>query len=117
MLELAGLPAQPELHADGRSLVPLLDPEPKEQTDRALYWHYPHYHGSGWTPGGAIRKGDWKLIEFWEYDDVELYDLSKDIGEQNDLSSQHPEKVRELQLALDKWRMNIHAVMPVRAKE
>ena len=45
MLELAGLPAQAELHADGRSLVPLLDPEPKEQTD-ALYWHYPHYHGS-----------------------------------------------------------------------
>ena len=89
----------------------------KEQTERALYWHYPHYHGSGWTPGGAIRKGDWKLIEFWEYDDVELYDLSKDIGEQNDLSKQHPEKVRELQLALDKWRMNIHAVMPVRAKK
>ena len=117
MLELAGLPAQPELHADGRSLVPLLDPEHKEQTERALHWHYPHYHGSGWTPGGAIRKGDWKLIEFWEYDDVELYDLSKDIGEQNDLSKQHPEKVRELQLALDKWRINIHAVMPVRAKE
>ena len=117
ILELAGLPLQPELHVDGRSLVPLLDTEPKEQAERELYWHYPHYHGSGWAPGGAIRKGDWKLIEFWEYDDVELYDLSKDIGEQNDLSKQHPEKVRELQLALDKWRTNIHAVMPARAKE
>ncbi|MEC7294512.1 MAG: sulfatase, partial [Planctomycetota bacterium] len=107
ILELAGLPLQPELHVDGRSLVPFLDTEPKEQAERELYWHYPHYHGSGWTPGGAIRKGDWKLIEFWEYDDVELYDLSNDIGEQNDLSTQHPEKVIELQLALDNWRTNI----------
>jgi len=117
ILELAGLPLQPDLHVDGRSLVPFLDTEPKEQAERELYWHYPHYHGSGWTPGGAIRKGDWKLIEFWEYDDVELYDLSKDIGEQNDLSNQHPEKVRELQLALDNWRTSIGAVMPARAKE
>ena len=117
ILELAGLPLQPELHVDGRSLVPFLDTEPKEQAERELYWHYPHYHGSGWAPGGAIRKGDWKLIEFWEYDDVELYDLSKDIGEQNDLSNQHPEKVRELQLALDNWRTSIGAVMPARAKE
>ena len=117
ILELAGLPLQPELHVDGRSLVPFLDTEPKEQAERELYWHYPHYHGSGWAPGGAIRKGDWKLIEFWEYDDVELYDLSKDIGEQNDLSKRHPEKVRELQLALDNWRTSINAVMPARAKE
>lgn len=117
ILELAGLPLQPELHVDGRSLVPFLDTEPKEQAERELYWHYPHYHGSGWAPGGAIRKGDWKLIEFWEYDDVELYDLSKDIGEQNDLSNQHPEKVRELQLALDNWRTSIGAVMPARTKQ
>ena len=117
ILELAGLPLQPELHVDGRSLVPFLDTEPKEQAERELYWHYPHYHGSGWTPGGAIRKGDWKLIEFWEYDDVELYDLSNDIGEQNDLSKQHPEKVRELQLALNNWRTSIGAVMPARTKE
>ena len=117
ILELAGLPLQPELHVDGRSLVPFLDTEPKEQAERELYWHYPHYHGSGWTPGGAIRKGDWKLIEFWEYDDVELYDLSNDIGEQNDLSTQHPEKVIELQLALNNWRTSIGAVMPARTKE
>ena len=117
MLDLAGLPSQTELHTDGRSLVPLLNAEPKEQTERALYWHYPHYHGSGWTPGGAIRKGNWKLIEFWEHDDVELYDLTQDIGEQNDLSKHHPEKVRELQLALVKWRNNIGAVMPIRAGE
>lgn len=117
ILELAGLPLQPELHVDGRSLVPLLDADTKEQTERVLYWHYPHYHGSGWAPGGAIRKGDWKLIEFWEYDDVELYDLSRDIGEQNDLSMHNPEKVRELQLDLANWRDEIAAVMPTRAEE
>ena len=117
MLDLAGLALQPELHADGCSLVSLLDKESKEQAARALYWHYPHYHGSGWTPGGAIRKGNWKLIEFWEYNDVELYDLSKDVGEQNDLSKQHPEKVKELQLDLAHWRNGIGAVMPTRVEE
>ena len=117
MLDLAGLDLQPELHTDGHSLVPLLDKNPKEQNERTLYWHYPHYHGSGWTPGGAIRKGNWKLIEFWEYDDVELYDLSQDVGEQNDLSKQHPEKVKELRSDLAGWRTGIGAVMPKRVEE
>lgn len=94
ILDLAGLPPRPDLHQDGVSLKPLL--EGKAIQDRPLFWHYPHYHGSTWTPGAAIRDGDWKLIQFYEYDKVELYNLKDDLGESNELSKQHPEKTREL---------------------
>lgn len=94
ILDLAGLPQQPDLHKDGVSLKPLLEGNSIE--DRALFWHYPHYHGSTWTPGSAIRDGDWKLVQFYEYDKVELYNLKDDIGESKDLSKTHPEKTAEL---------------------
>ncbi|MFW6114425.1 MAG: sulfatase, partial [bacterium] len=71
ILELAGKESRPELHADGTSLVPLLRGQ-KANEPRKLVWHYPHYHGSTWAPGAAIRHGKWKLIEFYEYDEVEL---------------------------------------------
>ena len=112
ILELAGLPPAPDLHSDGISLVDFLRDPKSAPPQRSLYWHYPHYHGSGWKPGGAIRKGHYKLIEFWEYDKVELYDLSIDLGEQNDLSKAKPAVVRELQDDLANWRKEIGAVMP-----
>ena len=116
MLELAGLPLQPKLHQDGQSLVPLLKSPNAPHKERTLYWHYPHYHGSGWKPGGAIRQGAYKLIEFWEYGQVQLYDLSQDLGERNDLSRQKPELVQQLQAELAAWRKEIGAVMPELAK-
>lgn len=111
MLELAGLPQQPKLHADGQSLVSLLGGA-GEQPKRALYWHYPHYHGSTWKPGASIREGDWKLIEFYEYDEVELYNLADDPGEQNDLSTSQPEKTAQLREKLHTWQKEMHAKMP-----
>jgi arylsulfatase A-like enzyme len=111
MLELAGLKQQPKLHRDGVSIVDLLK-SPSKEKNRALYWHYPHYHGSGWSPGGAIRQGDWKLIEFWEHGDAQLYNLATDIGEQADLSQKNPKIKAELTAALAKWRKQIGAKMP-----
>ncbi len=80
---------------DGHDLSKLLDDE-SELDRKEIFWYYPHYHGSGWTPGAAIRQGNWKLIEFYESNSVELYDLSKDISEKHDLSSKYPEKVKVL---------------------
>lgn len=111
ILELAGIGTKPELHKDGVSIVDLLK-SPETKKERSLYWHYPHYHGSGWSPGGAIRKGDWKLIEFWEHDDAQLYNLAEDIGEQNDLSEEKPEVKAALIKELADWRKQIGAVMP-----
>jgi arylsulfatase A-like enzyme len=85
ILEYASLAALPQQHLDGVSLLPVLR-SPREVVPRTLVWHFPHYHGSTWTPGSAIRQGDWKLVEFYEDEVVELYDLRDDVGERNDLS-------------------------------
>lgn len=111
MLELAGLGSKPDLHADGVSLVPLLTGG-KSLADRALYWHYPHYHGSTWTPGASIRDGDWKLIEFYHYGNTELYNLAKDPGEQHDLSKSQAGKTKELLAKLHAWQKQMKAKMP-----
>mgnify|MGYP003328254137 FL=1 len=80
---------------------------------RSLYWHYPHYHGSTWTPGAAIRDGDWKLIEFYHYGKVELYNLSEDLGEANDLAAKLPERTRVLRQKLKDWQRDMGARMPL----
>jgi len=113
MLELAGLPAMPEKHADGVSMVPLLKGESRSKP-RALFWHYPHYHGSTWTPGASIRQGDWKLIEFYHWEKVELYNLGDDPGERHDLSRSQPAKTRELLARLHQWQKQMGAKMPQR---
>ncbi len=95
---------------DGKSLLPLLRGEPWHR--RTLYWHYPHYHGSTWTPGAAIRKENWKLIRFYHYDKVELYDLQNDLGERTDLSQSLPDKTEELLQELSDWQTRIKAQMP-----
>ena len=111
ILELAGIEARPDLHCDGQSLVEQLR-SPDRKSERTLYWHYPHYHGSGWSPGGAIRDGDWKLIEFWEHGDSQLFDLKADPGEENDLSADNEEKANALAKKLESWRKELGAVMP-----
>lgn len=80
---------------DGENLLPLIKGEGPVDRD-VLFWHYPHYHGSAWTPGSAIRKGDWKLVVFYEDNRYELYNLKDDISESKDLAAVYPDKVEEL---------------------
>ena len=94
ILELAGLPLRPKLHADGRSVLPGV--KGKKGKRSPLYWHYPHYHGSTWKPGASIRDGDWKLIKFYHYEKIELYNLKNDPSESKDLSKQNPKIAKEL---------------------
>lgn len=107
MLELAG--AKPAV--DGLSLLPLLKGTGGLSRD-ALFWHYPHYHPGGATPYGAIRRGDLRLVEFFEDDHVELYDLKEDPGETRDLAAARPELARELRKRLADWRAAVGAQMP-----
>ena len=111
MLDLAGLPLQPKLHADGRSLLGQL--KGGDYGQRTLHWHYPHYHGSTWKPGSAIRDGDWKLIEFYHYKNFELYNLANDPGERNNLAKRNPEKAADLRAKLSTWQKKMNAKMPV----
>ncbi len=112
ILELASLDPMPKQHVDGVSLVSLLKGGPKLER-QTLYWHYPHYHGSTWKPGAAIRDGDWKLVEFYEYNKVELYNLANDLGEQKNLAEKMPGKAKELQDKLHAWQKEIGAKMPL----
>jgi arylsulfatase A-like enzyme len=102
MLEMAGLPARPAQHLDGVSLVPLLRGQDRIQRD-AIYWHYPHYSNQGGFPGGAVRMGDWKLVERFEDGRVHLYNLSRDIGERSDLAAEQPKRVDTMRTALHAW--------------
>ena len=102
LLEAAGLPLRPKQHQDGVSLVPLLKGETELIRD-AIYWHYPHYSNQGGFPGGAMREGDWKLIERYEDGRVQLYNLKADGSEQNDLAAQKPERVVAMQKKLHAW--------------
>jgi len=113
MLAMAGVKEDPRHVVDGESLVPLLKQTGSLQRD-AIYWHYPHYHAGGATPYSAIRQGDFKLIEFFEDNHVELYNLKEDIGEKDDLAAKMPEKARELRAKLAVWRERVDAQLPSR---
>lgn len=116
-LEVLGLENKARGPIDGVSLGPVL-----KQTGplhrRAIYWHYPHYHTSSIGPCGAIRCGDYKLIEWFDEticgpdNKFELYHLPEDIGEQNNLAEKMPEKVEQLEEMLQGWRKNVNAQMP-----
>ncbi len=111
LLSAAGLPPMPEQHRDGSDLTPLLAggaPPDRE----ALFWHYPHYHGSGNVPSAMVRKGDYKLVRWYETGDEELYHLADDLGEAHELASQNPEKRAELAAELDGWLEEVGARMP-----
>ena len=112
MLEMAGLPPKPAQHMDGVSLVPLLKGTAATLSRPALYWHYPHYHGSGHRPAGAVRAGDFKLIEFYEDMRVELYNIKEDTREERELSSKMPETRDKLRKMLHEWRDRVGAEMP-----
>ena len=98
---------------DGLSLVPLLKNPAAKLKRKALYWHYPHYYPTT-TPVSSIRQGDWKLLEYFEDNHIELYNLSDDIGEQNDLARTMSEKAGELRKRLDDWRKAVNAQMPTK---
>lgn len=112
-LQMAGVKPSKEHIVDGQSILPLLTrgTTPKRE---ALYWHYPSETGK-WVPrmASAVRKGDYKLIQFYVDGRLELYDLKNDPSEKNNLSTSMPEKVKELKKMLDQWKKEVNAEAPV----
>src|SRR5439155_24082028 len=92
VLDLCGVKS--DAKPDGVSIAPLLRGE--SITRDAIHWHYPHYANQGGRPGGAIRAGDLKLIEFYETGRRELYDVRRDIGEARNLAADRPDVVKQL---------------------
>ncbi len=115
-LEAAGVKPDPKTPLDGESLLPVFMQTGELKRD-ALYFHYPNF---AWHKdnrmGGAIRAGDWKLIERYDDGSLELFNLAEDLSEKKDLAAEHPDKAKALQKKLAAWRKETGALMP-RAKE
>lgn len=110
-LAAAGLPPRPQQHCDGLNLQPILAGGGTLGRP-ALFWHYPHYneHPSS-VPASVIRKGPWKLIEVFDPEGVELYNLKDDLGETRNLVEAQPALAAELRRELDAWRRSVGAEM------
>lgn len=112
MSEIAGLEkVVTNGQIDGESIAPLLRQTGKLRRD-SIYWHYPHFSNQRGRPGGAIRQGDFKLIERYEDGTLELYDLKNDISEKRNLAVSMPGRAKELHKRLRDWRQSVDATMP-----
>jgi arylsulfatase A-like enzyme len=110
MLELAGINLLPEVHKDGISLTPLLTGKKTSLDRKDLFWHYPHYQTM--APHGAVRSGDWKMVENYETGKIELFNLKDDLSEAHDLSSLYPQVLGELIELFNNHLDEINAPMP-----
>jgi len=110
IMDIAGLSV---IENDGKSLLPHLQSAGQPIDRSSLFWHYPHYHRGGATPHSAMRKGDYKLIEFFEDGRLELYNLVYDIGEEVDLSDSLSAMTAELHQELRQWRDEVKAHYPI----
>ena len=121
LLDVAGIQKPKDLILDGNSLLPFLE-EGKELEERPLFWHFPIYLEGGnretqdplfrTRPGSAISYGDWKLIEYFENGDLELYNLRDDISEKINLADSLPGKLEEMKKMLYDWRLITSAPVP-----
>lgn len=126
--EVAGAALPTKQAVDGRSIVSLMKGEDSLK-NRSLFWHYPLYlAGNGYnlvrpvygttklywraTPCSVIRKGDWKLIQYFEDGSIELFNLRDDIGERRNLAKSLPEKAEDLLNELVQWQRDTNAVIP-----
>jgi len=123
ILDMLGVDKKPGGNngVDGMSMVPALKGDAsgmEKLKQKPLFWHFPHYSNHGaQSPGGAVRLGDYKLIEYYENNTVQLFNLKNDPSEQNDLSKTEPEKVKQLKGLLHAWRKNVGAQMPTANKK
>ncbi len=124
ILEVAGVEKPEGKLLDGKSFLPVLTGT-GTMKERPFYWHFPIYleayvENDSTTqdplfrtrPGSAIRLGNWKLIQYFENNDIELYNLKADIGEKNNLAESNHKKRDELLQMLDNWRKEIYAPVP-----
>ncbi len=105
ILDACGVKNQAKV--DGVSLLPIFKGGTLNRKE--LYWHYPHYSNQGGKPGGAIRSGDFKLIEFYEDGRRELFDVVRDAGEGRNLILDKPDIASDLADKLATWRKEVGA--------
>ena len=128
--ELAGADLPESQPRDGVSMVPVLKGGSLEE--RSIFWHHPFYlsgekfenfipqeggkagEGIGWrsVPASSIRRGEWKLVEYFDDGRTELYHLTQDPGEQHEVGAEQATKRDELHAELKAWRKATGAIEP-----
>ncbi len=111
LLDLLGLPLNPDQHQDGISVKSVIEGQ-EDPTPRALFWHYPHYGNQGGEPSSIVLDHPWKLIHYWEDNRVELYQITEDIHEDRNVSDQFPDKRDQLSQQLDNYLNRMEASLP-----
>jgi len=111
LLNITGIESIEKNQYEGVSMLPLLKGKRDIKRD-GIFWHYPHYGNQGGTPCSSIRFEDYKLIEFYEDNHVELYNLRKDISEKNNIADNNPNIKEDLQERLESWLKKIGAEFP-----
>jgi hypothetical protein len=76
---------------------------------RGFFWHFPHYTNQGSRPSGAMREGDWMLVKYYDEPKMELYNLTGDIGERDDVAPQNPGRVARMNALFDGWLASVGA--------
>lgn len=112
ILDYANISLMPNQHKDGVSLKPIIE-NGAQLPERPLYWHYPHYGNQGGDPASIIRKGDWKLIHYYEDDSNELYNLKTDPYEKSNIAETNPTIAASLYENLKNWLQEVGAKYPV----
>lgn len=116
ILEMAGIDSYKTLSPiDGRSFVPLIKGTGDPSKGRSLVWNYPNIWGNsgpGVNLNCAIRRGDWKLVYYYDTGKKELFNVKEDIGETCDLSAEKPGLVRKLSARLGRYLRSVDAQRP-----
>jgi len=129
LADLADVDLPTEQPVDGVSMLPVLTGTSLDVTARDLFFHFPLYLGGGgpdrvlaafdgtpnyWraVPSLTVIRENWKLIRYFEYDRVELYDLRVDVAEKDECSSRNPAVVRQLVEASERWIDEVDAPVP-----
>lgn len=113
LLEATQTPLKEGQVVDGESMMPLLT-DTSTLKRAAIYWHYPHYHPGSARPYSAIREGDWKLLQFYEDNHVELYNLKLDAGEADNRAPYDSVRALQLRDKLNAWLQATGAQIPER---
>lgn len=110
LLDVSGIPLKPKSHLDGISMLSAI--KGGKPVERTLFWHSPvgRPESTGDENCSAVRVGDFKLIDFYDENKVELYNLKTDPYETNNLVSSEKEKAKVLHDKLNKWKTEVNAI-------
>jgi arylsulfatase A-like enzyme len=110
IMQITGAQPSGEQEIDGVSFTSLLGGGELERGP--IFWHYPHYGNQGGAPGAAVRDGKWKLIEWYGVEQLELYDLESDLGEENNVAAENSAVVAHMKGLLQAWHAEVGSRMP-----